>query len=228
MKKNIKFYNLIREMYRIERDFLANVKWEKLDMGWTQPISIEESERIATKNLSVEEKLEFERVRERRRENWRKFKEILPPEEYEKWIVESLSPIHQQAVGSVVLGENPKSMIDNLPVIYSVLGNHLPIDEGTKIEKYRVEVNDVEWTLSYDCYIVMEHIRKLKPHQQKRFHFKNLLYDLEINQDIHKDHSGKPNTLFRQRPEIFKILFTPPQPKCEQGYWMCNVDYWGD
>ena len=134
MKKNIIFYNLIREMYRIERDFLANVKWEKLDMGWTQPISIEESERIATKNLSVEEKLEFERVRERRRENWRKFKEILPPEEYEKWIVESLSPIHQQAVGSVVLGENPKSMIDNLPVIYSVLGNHLPIDEGTKIE----------------------------------------------------------------------------------------------
>ena len=223
MLKNIKFYNLIRETYRIEREFLANIPWELLDMKWDETATWEDIKKMAEGNLSIEHRLELDRIRLERKNVWVEFKNLLTPEEYEKWIEESLSLKHQQGIGNVVLGGNPESMIDILPIVYCVL-NHLPIDEGTKNEKYRVEVNGVETTLSYDCYSVMEHIRE--HYQKKKFHFKNLLYDLEINKKIHKDYDGKANLLFRQRPELLEYLFTPL--KSPRGYWICNVDYWGD
>lgn len=223
MKKNIKFYNLVRKMYQLEREYISHIPWELNATKWGESTQWKDIKKMGDNDLSVEHQLEYNRIVNERVKIWVKFKKLLTPDEYERWSIESQS---SEYVGKVsnqwIMSDSQESMQDDLPVIYRYLGESK--DNNTK-EKHRIEINGVETTFNDDCYYIMEYIRGKYP-LKERFDFKGLLYDLAVDGSISKDYRGKPHDLFRRNSEVFNILFEPL--KSPRGYWICKVDYWGD
>ena len=244
MSKDEKYLYLIRKLHWAERNFMQNVPWEHLAFKWDENVAWEQLENIdKNEGLTHLQQIALKRAKKIRMDIYLEINELLGNEEFLKFMdeymamdkdtCEPINPIGNFNSAGQVLGGLWKHQTidyipnDDMPVTYKVL-NHLPIDEksnkgkGTKNEKYRVEINSVETTISYDCYSVLEHIRN--KHKETKFHFKHMLFDLEENKQINKDYDGKPHLLFRQRPEILEILFEPL--KSPRGYWICKIEHW--
>tara|TARA_B100002052_G_C15883975_1_gene600711 strand:- start:3393 stop:3995 length:603 start_codon:yes stop_codon:yes gene_type:complete len=134
------------------------------------------------------------------------------------WLLESDKP-------SDLSYDKLKEHLNNTPTYYADLGIH----EERKQDKQKIEVNGVEYIITYDCYQFIEHIKRT--YRDDRFHMNNELMELSIN--TYPNIKFQRKNGYSQLKELFegkdlqklqKILFESlGTPK---GYWRCKIDIW--
>tara|TARA_Y100000593_G_scaffold22965_1_gene45641 strand:+ start:382 stop:1119 length:738 start_codon:yes stop_codon:yes gene_type:complete len=241
MSKDIKYIDLVRKLHWAEQNFLAHIPIDKLSFVFDTNVAWEQLENLhLNPGLTKLQQIELTRLKNIRMDIYLEINELLGNEEFLKFVKEYMAmdkdtlepknPIGCYNTSGEMLGKLIKHQtmntipIDSMPVTYKVL-SHNPVCEDNEEEAYRVEINSVETTLNYDCYFIMEYVRKHYP-LEKPFHFKNLLYDLEIKKNITSDYQGKPNKLFARNEIALAHLFEYiGKPK---GYWKCRVAFYKD
>ena len=131
----------------------------------------------------------------------------------------------KNAIGEIIVSGEDSVVIpcDKLPVTYQVI-DKFPVNDGNTVnEAYRVKVNSVELTISHNMFQVIEYVKE--KYGNDRFHFPEILRDLDNEGILTSDYGGNPNQLFRTRKGLLHILFKPDDSK-EKGMWRCRIKYW--
>ena len=242
MTKDEKYIHLVRRLHWAEQNFLAHIPIEKMKWKFDESVAWEQLENLhLNPGLTKLQQIELTRLRNIRTDIYVQINELLGNEEFLKFVDEYMAmdletceptnPVGTYNTSAEMLGKLMKNQTmdviprDNMPITYRVLSHNTISDDRNKEERYRVEINSVETTLSYDCYYIMEYMKEHYP-LEKPFHFKNLLYDLEIENKITKDYQGRPSKLFARQQDVLDTLFEYlVSPK---GYWKCRVVYYID
>ena len=242
MTKDEKYIHLVRRLHWAEQNFLAHIPIEKMKWKFDESVAWEQLENLhLNPGLTKLQQIELTRLRNIRTDIYVEINELLGNEEFLKFVdeymamdlktCEPINPVGSYNTSGQMLAKLMKNQTmdviprDNMPITYRVLSHNTISDDRNKEERYRVEINSVETTLSYDCYYIMEYMKEHYP-LEKPFHFKNLLYDLEIENKITKDYQGRPSKLFARQQDVLDTLFEYlVSPK---GYWKCRVVYYID
>ena len=244
ISKDVKYLGLIRKLQRAERMIQEVIPISVMDVKWEdygiKPSGLPYKQNFEDLLPTELQKINYRRLRQAREDIYWEIYDFLGKEKFLEFFKEyhnlkvvdmgegipMLKPANP--IGQMIMGGEGALYVakDNLPITYEVLDKY-PINDGNvkSDEAYRIRINALyDLTINRNMYKVIQYVKDNYGDGQ-RFHFPELLRDLEIDEIITSDYDGNPNQLFRTRKGLLHILFKPDELK-EKGMWTCRVKYW--